>query len=656
MEDIRLAYAMNRAEELGRDVWEEFVVPLFFDQLEVRTQRKSLVVVGGRGCGKTTLLRYFSHNSQFSSKRHDIPASDLDYIGLYLRADTNFLSSLRGGGLTDETWHSAFRHSLACDLGIEVLDSLRSINCDESRVRRFGGLKELQFEALRNFDPKIGISYEAVRSYLVGSRDQLLTWINNLESGGLKPVFLPAEQFVKRLIQLVRDQLPYLRNSLFAVFIDEYENLHDYQQRMINGLIKHGEPPLVFNIAMKRHGMQVRGTLGNESIQAVSDYRQIDLEERWETNFSLFAAELLFFRLIEKQREVAAYVPIDPTVLRDISKVPDRRDNTGYQERVLGAARKLLPRLTEADLATTAFSNSRILERLHKNIQQGLNAWNSNIDPAKFIRREAPDASLVSGALLNRNRERPETILEELEKYILKESNRFDSSEWIKNNLVGVVLQLYATGQTPCPFFAGFENFVLMAHENIRQFLELVHQAFVRLPADIDVGTVLIHIEDQAEAVRTASSSFVREVRGCGTFANQLHGMVLTLGATLKVKHQQVSQSEPEITHFYIQRGDIDDDLDMYLRESVKWSVLFEEPETKKKSMGAKTFEYVLNPVFAGHFQISFRKKRSLPISANDLKIMFTGDVKSRDAVVKALIGEGRSASNLELDLSLGDD
>jgi hypothetical protein len=37
----------NRAEELGHDVWQHFVIPLFFDQLDVQTATKPWVIIGG---------------------------------------------------------------------------------------------------------------------------------------------------------------------------------------------------------------------------------------------------------------------------------------------------------------------------------------------------------------------------------------------------------------------------------------------------------------------------------------------------------------------------------------------------------------------------------------------------------------------------------
>lgn len=651
--NIRFAYAKNRAEELGHDVYDQFVVPLFYDWLEIRSQKKSFVIIGGRGCGKTTLLRYLSHSTQFSPKREELNPNDLSYIGLYLRADTNFLSSLQGGGIDPVTWKSAFNHSLACELGIEILNSLASINANERRCKAFGGLADLCFDSLKPFDREIGITHADLKIYLTRSRDQLVSWINNLDMPDKKPVFLPGATFLQRLIEAVQSQLPYLSSTLFAVFIDEYENLHEYQQRIINGLIKHGQSPLVFNVAVKRNGMPIKETDGNESIQNVADFREIDLEERIAEDFELFAAELLFSRLAEYQEELLTPLPVDLSMLRDASRINQRKNNDAYRSRVMKAARDMLPRLSETELAGEVLRTERLKERLLKSIDAGIRLWNSNLDPKLFVRESAAPASVVCGALLNRKNERPESVLKELENYDSGRPSRFDlnSSQWLHNNLFGCLLQIFSVGHIPCPLFSGFDNFLLMSQSNIRHFLELIHCAFLRAEDDTFARSLQISIPDQADAVREASSVFVRDIRSCGKYGNQLHGMTLTLGAVFRHLQQDIKQSEPEINHFYISEGDVIPELEGFLAEAVKWSVLLEREETKKKAKGAKTTEFVLNPVFAGHFQISYRRKRSIGISTADLITMFTGDVKSRDAVVKGLVRDDGAQRTLPLDL-----
>jgi hypothetical protein len=62
------------------------------------------------------------------------------------------------------------------------------------------------------------------------------------------------------------------------------------------------------------------------------------------------------------------------------------------------------------------------------------------------------------------------------------------------------------------------------------------------------------------------------------------------------------------------------------LREAEKWSVLFEEEETKLKSdTQFASVEYILNPVYAPYFNITYRKKRKLGLSTDDLEVLIHG-------------------------------
>src|SRR5438270_11514671 len=92
--DLQSVFAKNRTEELGYDVWEDFVVPPFYRLLDLQVARKPRVILGGRGCGKTMLLRYLSHQSLFSTKRESVPKDAITHIGLYWRADTQFAHAM----------------------------------------------------------------------------------------------------------------------------------------------------------------------------------------------------------------------------------------------------------------------------------------------------------------------------------------------------------------------------------------------------------------------------------------------------------------------------------------------------------------------------------------------------------------------------------
>jgi hypothetical protein len=144
----------------------------------------------------------------------------------------------------------------------------------------------------------------------------------------------------------------------------------------------------------------------------------------------------------------------------------------------------------------------------------------------------------------------------------------------------------------------------------------------------------------QAEAARQASAEFLGEVRSFGRQGNRLHTFVLRLGSLFRLSQQRPSQSEPEITHFAIQRGSstLSEDEERFFHEAIKWSVLFEEKETKKKSpTDPELVEYVLNPIYAPYFHISYRKRRRLDLTTDDVICLIRGGVADANALFRSL-------------------
>lgn len=630
-------FSKNRSEESKEDNWADFVVPPFLNDLGIKSQSKAIVIIGGRGCGKTTLLRYFCHATQFSPRRPPLPEDDLAHIGLYWRADTNFLNSFVGGEQTPETWRAAFEHLLACELGKEIIRSLRSLNCNPERQTRFGQLDNLDLSVVCDFDETLGSTLTEVEKSLQRSRTGLAMWVNNLDTCR-KPVFLPAETFLRALTDALKQQLPYLAESTFAIFIDEYENLRDEQQCFINGLLKHGSPPLLYNIAMKRNGWQTKQTIGPESIQEISDYRVVDLEEDLADDFDLFAAELLFFRLAEHEPELLDKLPIVPDQLRSVEHIEQRYKNHDYKVSVIAAAEKLLPRVGEHAAAQEILADLKLKEKLAGKIREALQKRHTTLDPTRFIDDRFPETSILMPALISRPREDPDELLAEFDAMRNGVENRLSvNGSLVQNNLFGCVNAIYIDAQRNSILFSGFTALTLIARGNIRHLLELIHRIFKDYePTESGVLPVVPpHV--QANAIRDSSESILSTVNGHGTHGPRLFALAQCLGSIFRERHRSDRQSETEINHFTVAGGEMTERIQKYLLEAEKWSVLFLARETKMKSTGAISFDYILNPIFSPFFQISFRKKRSMQVTALQLLQMLEGDQRSRDTLVREL-------------------
>jgi len=641
----------NRAEELGDNVWDHFVVPFFLPDIDLATATKARLLIGGRGCGKTMLLRYLSHSSQFSPSRIFNEPYPLNNIGVYWRMDTQFANTMRERGVSEDVWISAFQHATAVIVSRSILQSLQSIRDSQCPSVTPSDLEALDFFPLKAFRNDLKADFIGLLSQLREEVWRFETWANNPRHLSA-PIFLPGSAFVRALISVIKEQLVRLQSVNFSVYIDEYENLLEYQQRIINTLLKHGEPPLLFHVASKKNGMRTRRTLGDEDITDIADYRIIDLDKYLhEKSFPVFAAEILFLRLSNAGYNIPF---LNVQRIRDPGQV-EERERREYQDTLLGAARTMLPKLTDEALAAQIFDDKVLYGKLLESLIHSLELSHSVIPAERFVSEKHKKATIVSPCIIARRKLRPEEILGELNKLDEGKTNKFSGgTNWIHNNFIGQVLLLYSAKHRVCPFYSGFDSFIYLARGNLRHFLELCYTSVKRArPSDGPVP-LFISVDEQATAAKEASAALLKEIRGFGRQGNKLHSFTLALGSLFALAHSRPTQSEPEISHFSVGgSSSIRPEDQELLNEAVKWSVLFEEEETKKKDLfqPGRT-QWVLNPIYAPYFGITYRKKRKLEISADDLHVLNVGTYEDKKRLLNKYMSDWDVTSG-SLNLSL---
>ena len=96
-----------------------------------------------------------------------------------------------------------------------------------------------------------------------------------------EPVSVPTATFdmdqFKRVVELVRRNVPPLASSTFVVLLDEYENLFLHQKRLVNGLVKLGPPQISIKIARKLASGDTPGTTTGQELQEIHDYTRVPL-------------------------------------------------------------------------------------------------------------------------------------------------------------------------------------------------------------------------------------------------------------------------------------------------------------------------------------------------------------------------------------------
>ena len=617
------ALARNRAEEMGPDLWNDFVIPRYFPDVPADHVRKPLVIVGGRGCGKATLLRYFAYNSQFSDNRTLIPDSALVTIGMCWRTDLQFLSGFKGPSLTDEEWSRSFEHYLCVCVAEEMIGAIAQLNSKPERRTKYGQVDLIDFSSLRPFDNDIPASFAEFVNHIKRRKYEVGAWIHNLGGdNNSRPRFWPMRMFLEALIQCLK-VLPYIKDSTFAFFIDEYESLHDYQKRIVNTAIKQSGHNLVFHVAMKRGGMLLSQTTGSESIRDRDDYSWFDIEAAQSQDFEVFAAELLLFRLNAENIPLKDN-PIDASLLRDPTRLSERFGDGHYKSRILTVARSLLPGRPLRAIAEEILKDKALRKTLEAAIGFGLQKDSSQkLRIADFMDENLPEASVVNAVLL-RQRKEPTEIKKQFELLRNDSPNRYTKSgDWLHHYLVGAILAIYQHSTRPCPIYAGFDTFVNLSQGNSRHFLELCFKAIGRMPEEYGKPkqeVLPIDIRAQADAARDASHRFLNELKGSGQYGTSLHQFANALGQVLKLFQERPVPGEAERTTFVFGATTPSEEAQTLLIEAEKWGVFLTGPETKVKSPRLTGQEFRFHPIFSPYFGISFRKGRNVEVSGKQFE------------------------------------
>lgn len=641
--------AKTRAEEHEADVWGEFFIPPYFDKLALSTATKSVYITGKRGCGKTMLLKYFDYHTAFSKRRAQIPASEIDHVGIYWRVDTQFCSSLNHRGIEDGEWSVVFESYFGLVIAIELLHAVNAI-----AQSAFPGFDEatlalLSFPSAADYMSGAPSNPDALRRHLESLRRKFTTWVSNVKSME-RPVLPPGRDFLLSLITDLQERPELATLSLF-VYVDEVENLAPYQRHVLNAFLKHSQRPLIVSFTSKEHPSDNQ-TSGPESINATHDYRLLDLDKFLEASKpTTFFAEVFLGNL-----DIAAKRLDSPRLemVRSQSRLAERL-RPAYQDEVIGDMRRRFPDTTDRQIAANALQDAPLKEILTRKIAKALKDRPSKLSAGDFMfDGAAPEALVTLPALLNRETLVPETVLTELKRFSAERKGSFEST-WVHNNLFGSILELYRPFARECPLYSGFDTLATMANNNLRNFLILCYKT-LEVAELRDEPDAPYSVDIQCRAAYDASEQLIKEIRTFGRLGEQLRVFVLRLGSIFRALQASPAMSEPEQNQFTINSGGraLQREEQAFIAEAQRFGILVEQQETKSKSgVGLDILDYQLNPIYAPYFQISYRRKRKLEISVEQFHTLIMGNETEYRDLARGLARQLSDADAMQLGLML---
>ncbi len=288
------------------------------------TSPMPMLVLGGKGSGKTHLLRYCSFElqklraggSMLSKIQQD------GFLGVFMRCEGLNANRFSGKGQTDELWNSIFEHYMdlvLADLLLSHVDTILSNNSASTRGRA-GFCKALR--GLFNPVSLPGLAtVDELIQFLRELRAQIDVEVNNcaIKKSLNVNILCTRSRLVFGVPELLRAHFPAFKDIIVLYLIDELENFSVDQQRYIFTLLRERKGPASFKIGARLYGIKTYSTFsGDEVIKEGSEYERLALDELLRDNkkYPEFARKLVAARVAhillsqpEDADKVAAKLP-----------------------------------------------------------------------------------------------------------------------------------------------------------------------------------------------------------------------------------------------------------------------------------------------------------------------------------------------------------
>lgn len=596
----------NRAEQM-KDLW-KYYVP--FPGLD--SDGKPLVVEGGRGSGKTMFFQCNSWRQVVSQlHKNEEPITNLfdqkAFVGIYYRVDTTFVSSMRGR--EEDRWGAIFETYLSICVLQEVLDLVAELDrstplneeCLQSFVKTFSRKlnRGSAVNSLVDFRVETDSYLDVIEDKINGSEDD----------PGFKLRYVNAHRFITDLC-IACSNLFGRESILFKIFIDEYETLQEYQQRIVNTLIKHSTLPVVFNIGLRPKGMKTPATISEtETIESPHDYEMLPLG---------FDEELY------------------PEIVKDICK---KRIMMGKEQGKIPAEASediesyLGNYSIEYELNKIAQTSAKLphIEKLNKLIRSQAESEGASPDIIEeYCSALCDKASVLYSrlhyALLCKKTYYTPKIKDLYDSYMAKDDRYQD---WLHNRKYGVVFLLCKEAKREKMYY-GFDVYTALSSNIVRYFLELCEHAFRTAFLNGYDWSGAIAPETQSEAAQYVSEYKVDDISRCEPYGKELRIFTQYLGQMFYKLHTAENNTlgEPEPNHFNTKDLSLSDRTKQLISSAIMWTVLQEGEATKKKQskLSPETVDYYLNKIYVPYFGISYRNQRKIQIQEDVLGLLFSGN------------------------------
>ena len=294
--------------EIDRN-WVDWPAPGGFATWFDVTSPMARIVRGGKGTGRTHVMRHFSAHVQ-AIRGSDDPIAQVKkdgVLGIYVLCSGLDSSRFSGSALTHDAWQTLFCQYADLWLAQATLDAFLTVTdkAPPSAAAQSAIAEDVR-DLLLTHDLGSVTTIIDLREALYAMQKEIDRVVNNAP---LYPDAPPSPAMGSTLGKLVfgipgalRRHYQPLRDVSFLYLIDEFENFDASQQQYVNSLMREKEPGTSFLVGVRTFGLKTLRTLGGrEENKQGSEFEEIRPEKSFigaeRDKYEAFCKEVVARRL-----------------------------------------------------------------------------------------------------------------------------------------------------------------------------------------------------------------------------------------------------------------------------------------------------------------------------------------------------------------------